>query len=108
MSRQKGNQAEQRAVLFLKQNGFKILEQNFTIKGGEIDIIAAKDMSLHFVEVKSGTTFEPVQNITPQKISRIIKTAQTYMQRKSLDMAFCIDAIIIKNENLEFIENITI
>lgn len=107
MSVQRGREAEQKACDFLRKKGFKILKQNYTIRGGEIDIIATKDGVLHFVEVKSGKNFEPSQNITHEKISRIAKTAQTYIKKNSLNMPFCIDAIIIKND-INFFENITL
>ncbi len=107
MSRKLGGIAEEKATRFLQAQGFKILDRNFTIRGGEIDIIALKDATLHFVEVKSGANFEPVYNITSTKLERITKTAHTYIKAKSFDMPFCIDAIIIK-QDLEFLENITI
>ena len=41
--RQKGNLGENIAELYLRLKGYKILERNFFVKGGEIDIIARKD-----------------------------------------------------------------
>jgi putative endonuclease len=108
MSRAKGNIAEEKATRYLKDLGFEILDRNFYIKGGEIDIIVQKDDVLHFVEVKSGSGFNPVFNITPVKIKRVIKTAQLYMKKNKLDLAFCIDALIIRDNEIEFLENITI
>ena len=103
----KGKLAENKAIKFLKKRGFKIIKQNFYFKGGEIDIIATKDDVIHFIEVKSGKNFEPIYNITPSKIQKIIKGAYIYLNQNRLNLAFCIDAIIIKDE-IEFIENITI
>ncbi len=106
MSREKGDFAEQRAVDFLKKIGFKIIERNFYSRFGEIDIIALKNQTLHFIEVKSGQN-EPAFKITPSKLSKIIKTAQIYMSKKSLDIDFCFDAVIV-TEDINFIENITL
>ncbi len=103
----KGKKAEEKAVKFLEKNGFKIVEKNFYCKNGEIDIIAYKNDVFHFIEVKSGKTFEPIYNITYKKLSKIIKCAYFYIQKNNIHSAFCIDAIIIKKE-IEFIENITI
>ena len=105
-TRAKGNIAEQKAIEFLKKNNFKIIKTNFYTKFGEIDIIAFKNNVFHFIEVKSGKSFEPIFNITPKKIQKIIKTAQLFMKKNSINSAFCIDAIIIKDD-IEFIENIT-
>ena len=107
-----GNQSEELAVEFLQNNGFKIMDRNFYAKKmGEIDIIAIKDKTIHFIEVKSSFTnsFEPIYNITPRKLQKIIKSSQYYLkQKKLLNLNFCIDALIIKNGEIDMIENITI
>jgi putative endonuclease len=103
----KGNLSEQKASEYLKSKNYKITERNFYSKFGEIDIIAFKDGVYHFVEVKSGEGFEPIYNITPAKLQRVIKTAYVYMKKNRIDSSFCIDAIIIKSEQIEFIENIS-
>ncbi len=109
MSRAKGNLAEDKACKFLFDDGFVIIERNFYSRFGEIDIIATKDEVLHFVEVKSGLDYESaVQNITPQKLSRLIRTGDVYMKKNSLDIAFVYDAIIVTPKNVEYIGNITL
>jgi len=104
----KGNIAEKKAKEFLQSKGFKIVEKNFYTRFGEIDIIAFKDEVCHFVEVKSGANFEPIYNITPAKLQRIIKSAYVYLKKHHINSAFCIDAVIVKNNNIEYIENITL
>jgi len=104
----KGNLAESKACDFLIQNDYKILKRNFYFRGGEIDIIAFKDNTIHFIEVKSGSSFEPIFNITPSKIKRIIKGAYIYMKKTKLNKPFCIDAIIIKENFIEHIKNLTL
>lgn len=109
MSRAKGNAAEDRACVFLAENGFSIIERNFYSRFGEIDIIASKENVLHFIEVKSGIDYESaVLNITKSKLSKIIKTAHVYMKKNSLDVDFVFDALIIVDTSVEFIENITL
>ncbi|MBE0514420.1 YraN family protein [Sulfurimonas sp.] len=109
MSRAKGNFAEDIACEFLRDNGFAIVERNFYSRFGEIDIIAIKDDVLHFVEVKSGLDYESaVLNITKSKLSKIIKTAYVYMKKSSLDLDFVLDALIVAEQKVEFIENITL
>jgi putative endonuclease len=108
MSKNKGDQAELLAIEYLLNLDYTILAHNFYFKGGEIDIIVTKNDTLHFVEVKSGISFEPIYNITPSKIRRISKGAFIYMKKYKLDMAFCIDALIVKNKEIEFIKNITL
>ena len=109
MSRQKGNLAEDRAVKFLLDNGFSILERNFYSRFGEIDIIATEYKVIHFIEVKSGLDYESaVQNITPKKLSRLIKTGHVYMKKNSIDTDFVYDAIVVTPKKVELIENITL
>ncbi len=109
MSRSKGNAAEEKACAFLYDNGFSIIERNFYSRFGEIDIIASKDEVLHFVEVKSGETYEKaIQNITKRKISRMLKTGDTYIKKNYYNGFIQYDAIAIVEENVFYIENITI
>jgi putative endonuclease len=109
MSRAKGDFAEQRGVDYLQSSGYTVLQRNFYSRFGEIDIIAIKDETLHFVEVKSGDEYElAIQNITPKKLSKIVKTAHVYMKKKALDLSFSIDALIVTPQNIEFLQNITI
>jgi putative endonuclease len=51
---QKGREAEQLAVSFLKKKGLKILQQNYSTKYAEIDIIAREKKTIIAIEVKSG------------------------------------------------------
>ena len=109
MSREKGDFAEKKAISFLEDLGFRIIEKNFYAKKlGEIDIIAVKDNIYHFCEVKSATDYETaINNITKSKLSKIKRSVDYYIQTKKLDVSYCIDAIIICDESIDFIENIT-
>jgi putative endonuclease len=107
-TKRKGDLAEKKAKEFLLEKEFEILQTNFYCKGGEIDIIAYKRGVFHFIEVKSGENFEPIYNITPKKLNRIVKCAYFYMKKNDIKNAFCIDAVIVKKESLEFIENLTL
>jgi putative endonuclease len=104
-----GDQAEDLAVAFLKQEGFVIIERNyFARKLGEIDIIARKEEVLHFIEVKGGRGFEPSYNITARKLRKVIQSSEYYLKVMHLDVAFCIDALIVRDDEVEFIENVTL
>ncbi|MBT8343262.1 MAG: YraN family protein [Sulfurovum sp.] len=105
-----GDESESLATRFLEQEGFVILERNyFARKLGEIDIIAQRDEVIHFIEVKSGRAdFDPIYNITPAKLRKVINSAHYYMKTKKLHMAFSIDALVIRHDEVEFIENVTL
>ncbi len=109
MSRAKGNIAEDKAATFLEENGYLIIERNFYSRFGEIDIIAAKDEVLHFIEVKSGIDYESaIQNITPTKLSRFIRTSNVYLKKNSYYGDYMIDAIVVTPNEIEIVENITL
>lgn len=110
MSRSKGNIAELKSCEYLHSQGYKILEQNYYAKKlGEIDIIALKDDVYHFIEVKSAQDYEiAVNNITPNKISKIKKSIEYYLQTKKIDVAYCLDAVVVIEDEITFLENITL
>ncbi|MFO7734680.1 MAG: YraN family protein [bacterium] len=88
---EKGRSAEKTVAKYLLSKGWEISEMNFTIRGGEIDIVAKKGDELIFVEVRSwkkkywpGGT--PLETITPAKIRHIIKTAKFYIKQKHISL----------------------
>jgi len=109
LSRAKGNLAEDRACVYLDENGFMIVERNFYSRFGEIDIIASKEEVLHFIEVKSGVDYEAaIQNITKSKLSKLIKTGNSFLKKNSLDVDFVYDAVIVTPQSVEMVENLTL
>jgi putative endonuclease len=81
--RHAGESGESLAVKLLKRNGYKIIEQNYRCKLGEIDIIAEDDGVLSFVEVKARRTDEfeePKSAVTPQKQRKISMVALEYLK----------------------------
>jgi len=106
-----GDKSESLATRFLEQEGFVILERNyFARKLGEIDIVAKREDVLHFIEVKGSQvkSFDPIYNVTPSKLRKVIHSAQYYLKVKRLHMPFCIDALIVRGDEVEFIENVTL
>ncbi len=108
MSRAVGDIAEAAAVTFLISNGCRIVARNVSCRFGEVDIIAEKDGVLHFVEVKSGKGFEPIYNITPAKLSKLLRTIEWYIQKKGIDIPYQLDALVVKGSKCDWIENITV
>ncbi len=76
-----GKLGEDLAVSYLQKHGYRIIERNFKKHYGELDIIALKDNTLVFVEVKTriGDAFgTPEEAVTPWKLREVVKTAQYY------------------------------
>jgi putative endonuclease len=78
-----GKKSEALAVRHLKRNGYRILEQNYRNRLGEIDIIAQDRNTLVFVEVKAGRTNKfgnPKWAVTPKKQRKISMVALSYLK----------------------------
>ena len=78
-----GKESESLAVRYLRKNGYKILEQNYRNKIGEIDIIAKEKGTLVFVEVKARKTHifgNPKWAVTPKKQRKISMVALYYLK----------------------------
>ena len=52
-TRQYGAQAEEFTAKWLEERGYTILDRNFFMRGGELDIIAQIEDTIAFVEVRS-------------------------------------------------------
>jgi putative endonuclease len=113
-----GNRGEDIACEYLLSKGFVIIERNFRLKGGEIDIIATKDSTLIFIEVKTRTTLKfgtGLEAITSWKLKALVKSANFYkITHKNLPESMRIDVISLVLDHaggvksLEHIENITL
>jgi len=81
--RKVGDKYEAVTAKWLKENGYKILERNWTAPPHEIDIIAMKGKTVAFVEVKSGNErfFEsPESRIDLDKMRFIVSAAKKYLR----------------------------
>lgn len=87
--------------------GYSICDRNFHSRFGEIDIIAQKDGVLHFFEVKYSKNYNPIERITPSKLAKIIKTIDYYMYKKRFDIDYQIDAVLVNDNLVEILENIS-
>lgn len=68
----------------MRKKGYEILQRNFRIRGGEIDIVAQNDVALVFVEVKTRTSRafgEAREAVGAVKQKRIVLAAQHYLMQ---------------------------
>lgn len=110
MSREAGNEAEDKAVIALTDAGYDILARNYSCRVGEIDIVAKNNGFICFVEVKYrnprgfGTA---VDAITKTKMEKILKTARTYLYEiGEPDADYRIDAVLIDGSQIEIMPNV--
>lgn len=97
------------ALNYLKKKKYKIVEQNYKNKLGEIDIIATYKNTIVFVEVKSRETLvfgRPAEAVDKRKQEKIRRVATLYLLQKNLGENECrFDVIEVLGEKLNHIEN---
>ncbi len=88
LSRKKlGDSGENLAAKHLRSQGYAIIERNYRLKAGELDLIARKGSTLVFVEVKTRRSDRygpPETAVTRTKQRRIVRLAEMYMKQKKL------------------------
>ena len=108
-SREVWVKGEVAAKRYLTERGYRILEENYACKTGEIDLIAKEGDTVVFVEVKAreNTAFgEPIEAITPQKVRKIALTAQQYLLcKRMLNVPARFDVIEVLRGEIRHTEN---
>lgn len=110
-----GEAGEAVAKAHIEAAGWRIIEQNFHSRYGEIDLIATDDQNtLLFIEVrlrKNNRYGSALESVTPQKQQRFLKTVEHYLQLSPPPAHFAlrIDVIGITgtplSPTIEWIEN---
>jgi len=77
-----GAKGERAAADYLRRNGYEICALNWRQGHYELDIVARKEWTLHFVEVKTrrrGSLTSPEDAVTPEKLRALRRAANCYM-----------------------------
>ncbi|MCI5146934.1 MAG: YraN family protein [Candidatus Electrothrix sp. AR3] len=93
-----GRVGEDAAVRYLEQQGYTILERNFRLRIGEVDIIARDGAYLVFIEVKtrrSNVFGSPFEAVNQRKQQRIARVALAYVARQPLEMPVRFDVAAV-------------
>lgn len=105
--RQFGDFGESVACRFLMKQGFSIVERNYLKPWGEIDIVAKKGKTIHFIEVKSvkrgslgdviheTDAYRPEDNIHEAKLKRLARTIQTYSLEQGIEDDWQFDIAVV-------------
>lgn len=110
----RGCAGEMRAARFLRKKGYTILSANFNCPFGEIDLVAQKDDTIVFVEVKSRTAGQqslPREAVTISKQQKIKKASLMYLQQYNEECNVRYDVIevltgkILRRAAIHHIEN---
>ncbi len=125
-----GNKGEDIGCTFLEGKGFIIVGRNYSKKWGELDIIAEKDNTIHFFEVKSirisgnmannsksgQSIHRPEDNVHGLKAKRQRRIIETYLEdtRRGLDASFQYHVLCVymnvntRRARVEWLQNIII
>ncbi len=106
-----GQIGEDSACEYLEKKGYKVIDRNYSRKWGELDIVAKKGSTIHFVEVKSvsrllggsadeadklvthvtnqrtsisNDSYNPEDNMHPWKLKRLSRAVQSYLLEKNV------------------------
>jgi putative endonuclease len=98
-----GQKAEKKAALFLQEKGYEILERNYRYKRSEIDIIARKENTLVFVEVKyrsKNSYGNPEASVDEKKETQVLNGAENYIFEKDWNGEIRFDIISILSSHV--------
>ena len=78
-----GRRAENLACLYLRLKGYRILERRFKVRGGEVDIIAARGKTIAMIEVKQRASEAAAEmSVSFENQSRLMDAAEIYINRE--------------------------
>ncbi|GAB2498202.1 YraN family protein [Nocardiopsis aegyptia] len=79
-----GRRGEDMAVAFLERVGLRVVDRNWQIPAGEIDIVARDGRTLVVAEVKTRTSVRyghPVEAVTPTRRRRLRRLGRAWADR---------------------------
>ena len=103
-----GKNAEDIACKYLKNKKYKIKSRNYTIKLGEIDIIAENKDFIVFIEVKyrSSDAFgRPCEAVDSKKQYKIRRIAEQYILKHKINLIPRFDVVEVLDGEINHIED---
>ena len=100
-----GKEGEEMAAKYLEDKGYTILDRDWHCGHKDLDLVATKDDTVVFVEVKTRTSTDwgdPEDFINDRKIRRIVNSADAYIRYNRIDMDVRFDVVSIVVEKGEF------
>lgn len=87
-----GRLGEDIACAYLEKNGYRIIARNYTVRGGEIDIVAVDDGFIVFAEVKcreNDVFSKACEAVDRRKISHLVTAAERFLFERADDAGIC-------------------
>jgi len=83
-----GRRGEKLAARYLRKQGYRIVDRNVRLHGGELDLVTVDDRMLVVVEVKTRKSpgpRSPAASVTRAKQARICRATKQYIRAHQLD-----------------------
>lgn len=100
-----GKLGEDLACTYLENKQFEVLARNYRKKYGEIDVVALRKGTLHFIEVKTRSTGrfgKPAEAVDRDKVSKILRLAQVFIKENKYEYyKYSFDVIEVKLNHIE-------
>lgn len=93
-----GARAERAAAEWLRSRGYLIMDTNWRSGRYELDIVARKGDTIHFVEVKcrrAGSLTTPEEAVTPSKEKFLLRAANDYIASHGIGFDCAIDLVAV-------------
>ncbi|HQT82940.1 MAG TPA: YraN family protein [Candidatus Paceibacterota bacterium] len=102
-----GALGENVAAEYLRRHGFSIRDRNVARKTGELDIVAEREDTLYFVEVKTNVVdefpseagandeYDPSLNLHEAKVRKVARTGEWYVLENDWEGEWQVDGILV-------------
>jgi uncharacterized protein (TIGR00252 family) len=104
-----GHGAEKRAAEYLKKQGFNIKELNWKTRYCEIDVIAEKEGTVYFVEVKyrrSSMYGSGYEYISQRKLKQMSFAAEIWVSQNKWADEYRLAVMSVDHREMKFFDNI--
>ncbi|MGZ3504721.1 MAG: YraN family protein [Vulcanimicrobiaceae bacterium] len=99
----KGRAAEANAAAFLERSGYRVVQRNVRLPGGEIDLICRDGNTLVFVEVKARNTSRfgsALSAVDARKRATLRRLAADYVQIVAPDARLRFDVVAVDGDRM--------
>jgi len=103
-----GDESEEKACDFLKQEGYRVVARNWRVRAGELDIIARDGDVLVFVEVKARSRDDfggPEAAVDYAKQRRLIAAARSFLEATHCELPMRFDVVAIRPGSLRLYQD---
>lgn len=109
-----GKEGEQKAVDYLKRQGFSIVQRNFRTRAGEIDVVAEKEKTLYFIEVKTRANDgkgQPYEAVNFYKLNHLKRASNMFLLQnsyKNYKLKLALISILLDKDEIKFFDDLEI